>query len=105
MDYCNSKYNSYTFIGLDASTSYEFQVETWCTAKGSSNSPWSELWAFTTTAKIGSHEFVTAKQMMSITPNPTADQTSIHISLFQSSHVSGESVRCKRKGNYHLGGC
>ncbi len=81
-----SSTNSNTITGLAAGTTYEYHVQTYCTQSGSSKSGFTPVQTFTTTLRLASVSAST-EGTMNIHPNPAADQTVIHLTLAQTSHV------------------
>ena len=84
-----SKYStttSYTIIGLQANTSYEYRITTFCSSNGSSNSGATATYGFTTTLRMSS-EVSSFEELMTIYPNPADGYATIQFTLTQSSHV------------------
>jgi len=70
---------SFNITGLVSNTPYEWKVQTFCTASGSTKSGFTALQSFTTSMKL-SENLTSSVSEMKLNPNPASDLVSISIS-------------------------
>ncbi len=68
---------SYTVTGLQASTTYEYRCQTYCTESGSTKSGFSSIATFTTTARLADPHVPLSEIL--IYPNPTSTTVTIQL--------------------------
>jgi hypothetical protein len=71
--------NSKQITGLIANTTYEYQMQTTCTADGKSKSGLSSIQTFTTPLRLDDDEPITAPMSVTVFPNPAGEVLSLSI--------------------------
>lgn len=70
--------NTYHITGLLANTTYEYRLQTYCTPSGSTKSKFTSIANFTTTLRLSSN-LTEGEEIISLYPNPAADQVELTI--------------------------